>query len=144
MPPRRTPLRLLRTTVALALVAGLSACGGGADPEPAGPRPDLARPDLPSVAEGVSQEGQPKLVNLIVTEGRVSGVGTVVDVEVNTRVRLTVTADVADELVGRGVDARAQLTVDEPVQLTLIMDRAGDFPVALAGSDRVLTTLRVS
>lgn len=142
--PSRTAPRLTRTTpVVLALVLSLAACGGGEDPKPTGPRPDVAQPDLPSVAEGLSQEGQPKLVNLVLEDGQVIGVPATVELERNTRVRLTVTADVADTLVITGYDATAQLTVGEPVQLTLIVDKPGEFPVAL-GSGKVLTTLRVS
>lgn len=141
----RTASRLVRTTLvvpALALV--LAGCGASEDPEPSGARPDLARPDLPSVAEGVSQDGQPQLVNLVLVDGRVSGVPETVGIAVNTRVRLTVTADVADELVVEGYDTTTQLTVDEPVQLTLILDEPGEFPVSLVSSGKVLTTLRVS
>lgn len=143
--PSRTAASLARTTpLVLALALSLTACGGGEDPEPSGPRPDLAQPDLPSVADGVSQQGQPQLVNLLVEDGRVIGVPATVDLALNTRVRLTVTADVADELVVKGYDAVTQLTVDEPVQLTLIVDEPGEFPVSLVSSGKVLTTLRVS
>ena len=131
-----------RTAAALLLLLPLVACSSE-DPEPAGPRPVVAQPSLPSVAEGVGQQGQPRLVNLIVTDGQVSGVGDVVEVMQNVPVRFTVTADVADVLVVQGYDARAQLTVLEPVQLSLLADRIGDFPVVLEDSGQVLTTLRV-
>lgn len=141
MPPLRTSPPP-RTAAVLLLLLPLAACGSE-DPVPSGPRPVVAQPSLPSVAEGVGQAGQPRLINLIVVDGRVSGVTDVVEVMQNVPVRFTVTADVADVLEVQGYGASAQLTVMEPVQLSLITDRTGDFPVVLQGSDQVLTTLRV-
>jgi hypothetical protein len=143
MSPQRTPSRPFRgAALALLLALPLTACGSSEDPEPAGPRPVLAQPSQPGVASGVGQSGE-RRISLIVTKGRVSGVSETVELPLNTPVRLTVTADVADVLVVEGYDARAQLTVNEPVQLSFITSRAGEFTVSLAGSDRVLTRLRV-
>jgi hypothetical protein len=145
MSPRRRVLRPSRAlALAVLLTASVAGCGSEEEPTPSGPRPVLAQPSLPGVASGIRQEGQPRLVNLIVIGDRVSGVGEVVEIELGVPVRLTVTSDVADVLVVQGIGASAQLTVDEPVQLSFHADRAGEFPVVLSGDDRVLTRLRVS
>ncbi|MCW2713470.1 MAG: hypothetical protein JWN88_517 [Frankiales bacterium] len=138
---RRRPAGLL---AAACLTLALAGCGDDEDPQPSGAFPPLASPSLPSVAEGVSQEGVPKLINLVVTGGAVSGVDSVVPVPRNTPVRLTVLADTADVLLVRGYDVRAQITVGEPVQISLLASRAGDAAVVLERTGTVLTTLRVS
>jgi len=96
------------------------------------------------VADGVSQEGVPKLINLVVTGKAVSGVESTVAVARNTPVRLTVLADTADVLLVRGYDVRTQLTVGEPVQVAFLASRPGDAAVVLERTGTVLTTLRVS
>lgn len=127
----------------LSVLVLLSACGSP-DPQPSGLRPPRASPSLPSVADGVSQSGLPRLVNLVVTDGRVTGVETLVEIGINTPVRLTVLSDVADVLLVRDYDLRAQLPVDQPTQLEFLAGRTGDVEVVLEQSGLVLTTLRVS
>ena len=148
MAPSRAPAgrraRRGRVLISLLLVLPLAACGEEADPLPSGAAPPLASPELSSVAEGVSQEGVPQLVNLVVTGGEVTGVGATVPIPLNTPVRLTVISDTADVLLVRGYDLRSQLTVGEPVQLEFIASKRGDAPVVLERSGTVLTTLRVS
>jgi hypothetical protein len=133
-----------RALVALLLALPLAACGDDEDPPPSGAAPPLASPELPSVAEGVSQEGVPQLVNLVVTDEQVTGVGATVAVPLNTPVRLTVITDTADVLLVERYDLRSQLTVGEPVQLELIASEAGDAQVVLERTGQVLTTLQVS
>ena len=151
-PPRPAPAAasrtrsraLLRSGLVVLLGLPLAACGEDAAPVASGPLPSVAAPSLPAVAPGVRQPGEPRLISVLVDGVRVQGVGEVVEVPRSTRVRLVVTADVADVLVVQGYDVRARLTVDEPQQLTLLLDRAGEFEVALEGAGRVLTRLRVT
>lgn len=133
-----------RAAPCLVLAVSLAACGDSTDPEPSGPLPPRAAPSLPSVAEGVSQEGVPQLVNLLVQDGRVQGVGPTVEVNLNAPVRLTVIADTADVLLVRDYDVRAQLAVDQPTQVEFLASRQGDVEVVLEQSGQVLTTLVVS
>lgn len=135
--------RLRRTALSLLLVGlPLPACAGK-DPEPSAAFPPL--PAEPPVGRGrVSQRGVPQLISLVVRDGTVTGVSDTVEVAVNTRVTLTVLADTADVLLVRGYDVRAQLTVDEPVQVNIIAARAGDAEIVLEQTGAVLTTLRVS
>lgn len=143
MSPRRTTCRPSRgALLALLLVLPVTACGSSEDPKPSGPRPVLVQPSQPNVASGVGRT-EDRRISLIVTDGKVSGVTGTVEVPLNTSVRLTVTSDVPDVLVVEGYDARAQLTVNDPVQLTFIADEAGDFAVSLDRSKQVLTRLRV-
>lgn len=134
---------LTRTALLLVLATGLAGCGADEDPLPSGDAPVVARPSLPDVADGVTQDGVPQLVNVGYVAGRVTGAGGTVPLQRNTRVRLTVLTDTAETVLVRGYDARAQLTVDEPVQLTFIADRAGTFEVVLEQSRTVLTRLVV-
>lgn len=131
----------MAATVATGMLAG---CGENVDPLPSGAFPPVATPSLPSVADGVSQEGVPKLINLVVTGKTVSGVERTVPVPLNTPVRLTVVSDTSDVLLVRGYDVRAQLTVGEPGQVSLLASRPGDAAVVLERTGMVLTTLRVS
>lgn len=126
------------------LVLPLAACGDEADPQPSGAFPSIAPPSLPSVADGVSQEGEPKVISLVVTGDRVTGAASTVAVPRNTPIRLSVLADVADVLLVKGPDVRAQLTVGEPVQLEFLATTPGSIPVVLERTGKVLTTLRVS
>lgn len=145
MPSLRTiPTALRRAVPCLVVTVSLAACGASADPEPSGPLPPRAAPSLPSVADGVSQEGVPQLVNLLVRRGQVQGVGPTVEVQLNTRVRLTVIADTADVLLVRDYDVRAQLAVDQPTQVEFLASRQGDVEVVLEQSGQVLTTLVVT
>lgn len=145
MPFLRTASSAVRRAVpGLVLVLSLAACGSSEDPEPSGLLPPRAAPSLPSVADGVSQEGVPQLVNLLVQDGRVQGVGATVDVRLNSRVRLTVIADTADVLLVRDYGIRAPLAVDQPTQVEFLASRQGDAEVVLEQSGQVLTTLVVS
>jgi len=136
--PRRTSLLL-----ALGVGLALTGCGPSVDPEPSGSAPVVVRPSLPSVASGVAQVGVPQLINVGIAGGVVTGATGPVTVAQNTPVRLTVLTDTAEMLLVKGYDLRAQLTVDEPVQLAFIADRTGRYEVVLEESGTVLTTLQV-
>lgn len=141
--PSRRPMRLRGTAFCLLLLP-VAGCGNAGDPEPAGTFPPLAAPSLPSVADGVSQEGVPQLVTVLVSGDEVSGVRGVVEVRLNTRVRLTVLADTADVLLVRDYDVRTQLAVNQPVQVEILASRQGEAEVVLEQSGLVLTTLLIS
>lgn len=135
---------LTRTALALALGLGLVACGDDVDPMPSAEAPRTVTPSLPQVASGVTQQGVPQLVNVGLRDGRVTGASGPVALQKDTPVRLTALTDTADTLLVEGYDLRAQLTVDEPVQLAFIADRVGRFEVVLEDSGTVLTVLEVS
>lgn len=72
-PPRLVP-RLPLVAAGLLLTVVLTACGGDVDPTPSGAFPTMAAASQPSVADGVSQEGVPLLVNVVVDTRAVSPV----------------------------------------------------------------------
>ena len=143
MPHRRTA-RLQVVAVPLVLLVLLVGCGAGSDPEPSGALPTEVAARLPAVADGVSQAGVPQLINLTVTGGHTTGVGSVVPVRLNVAVRLTVLSDTADVLLVRGYDVRVRLAIDAPVQLGFLATHAGSFDVVLENSGQVLTRLQIS
>lgn len=138
------PRPLLPPFLAVLLAAGALAGCSSTDPDPAGARPVLTVPSQPAVASGVSQVGVPQLLNFDVTNGQVTGAGSVVALRLGTQVRLTVLADTTDVLLVSGYELRAQLTVANPVQLTFTVDRAGSFEVVLERTGTVVTRLEVS
>lgn len=147
MPATPSPLSSRRRVRVAALLLATSAALAGCsseDPQPSGALPSTTVPDLPSVADGVSQDGVPLLVNIGVAGGQVTGAGTTVSLRQGTPVRVTVTSDVADILLIEGYQVRAQLTINDPVQVSFIATRTGTFEVVLEQTGTVLTRLEVS
>jgi hypothetical protein len=132
-----------RAVLAVLLALPLAGCGGE-EPVASGARPVLAQPDNPSVASSVADPTSPRIVSIVVTEGRRTGDTGVVELEQNVPVRLSVISDRTDTLVVQGLDLNALATAEVPVQLDFIADRTGEFPVVLQDSGLELTRLRVS
>lgn len=140
MPSLAVPSRL---ALALLLGLGLTACGEDASPVPSADRPVLVEPENPSVASGVADPTAPRIVSIVVTDGRTTGDVGVVELRRNVPVRLVVITDQSDTLLVEGYGLRALATAEVPVQLDFIADEAGEFPVLLEDSGRELTRLRV-
>lgn len=140
MPSLRVPLRLV-LAVLLALAA--AACGGQEQPAPSGDRPVLAVPDNPSVASAVADPRSPRIISVVVTDGKRTGDVGVVALQPNVPVRLVVISDDADTVLVQGYDLRALATADVPVQLDFIADQPGQFAVVLEDSGLELTRLKV-
>lgn len=139
MPSLRTTVRPL---LALLLALPLAACGGD-EPTPSGERPVLADADNPAVADGIDDSETPRIVSIVITDGKATGDTGVVTIARNAPVRLVVISDTTDTLLVQGYELQALATAEVPVQLDFIAQEAGDFPVVLRDSDRALTTLRV-
>ena len=139
------PSLVAPTRLALALLLGLStaACGDDQPPAPSGDRPVLVQPQNPSVASAVADPTAPRIVSIVVTDGRTTGDTGVVELRRNVPVRLVVISDTSDTVLVEGYDLRALAVAEVPVQLDFIADEAGEFPVVLEGSGRELTRLRV-
>lgn len=140
MPPPRTPARL---ALALLLALPLTACGSE-DAVPLGDLPVTVPADNPDVASAVADPAAPRLVSIVVTDGRLTGDTGVVEIRRNTRVRLVVISDRTDTAVVEGYDLTALATAEVPVQLDFIADEPGTFRVVLRRSGTQLTTLEVS
>ena len=140
MPSLAVPSRL---ALALLLSLPLAACGDGEPPVPSADRPVLVEPRNPSVASAVADPNAPRIVSIVVTDGRLTGDTGAVDLRLNVPVRVVVIADDADTVLIEGYDLRALAVAEVPVQLDFIADMAGEFRVVLEDSGRELTRLRV-
>ena len=131
-----------RSALALLLAVPLAGCGGS-DPVPAGERPVVVEADDLEVADSVADPTTPRIVSVVVEDGRLTGDTGVVEVRRNVLVRLTVISDRTDTVVVQGYGLEALATAEVPVQLDFLADRAGDFPVVLRDSGLEVTRLRV-
>jgi plastocyanin len=122
--------------VTLAAAIGLVACGGTDDE----PTQDAA----PAPTD--SATGDParlRVVNVEITDGRVSTDEDRVELAPGSTVRLVVTSDVDDELHVHGVDETAAIVAGEPTTLEFTLDEPGLFEVETHGSDLLLLQLLV-
>lgn len=142
MTPMPPPVELVRLLLALLMAAPLAGCGG-ADPAPSGDRPIVARADTPDVAQSVEDPNAPRIISVVVTDGRLTGDTGVVEVKRNVPVRLVVITDDADTIVVEGYDLTALATAEVPVQLDFIADEPGEHRVVMRDSGLELTRLRV-
>lgn len=136
VPPRRLLLPLL-------LVA---ACGGGDPSTVAVPsrQPGTGPTGLATaVASGVPTDSVDRAISITVAGGQVTGGVQEVRLARASRVRITVTADVADVLHVHGYDLREQLAVDQPGSVEFVADRSGPALVELEQSGLPLARLQV-
>ncbi len=131
-----------RLLLGLLLILPLAACSSE-EAVPSGDRPIVATADNPDVAPSVDDPSVPRLISIVVTDGRLTGDTGVVQVKLNVVVRLTVISDEADTVVVQGYDQRALATAEVPVQVEFLADEPGDFRIVLEDSGLELTRLRV-
>lgn len=137
-----------RAALALSLCTAVIALAGCADEPPVvtTPRPTVVSPNAPSVATALPERPDrevAQIVNVSLRDGGLTGDTGEVPVRLNSPVRLTVITDVADVVVVEGYDQTVQTTVGQPVQLEILADEPGRFPVRLRDGGTVLTTLVV-
>lgn len=135
------PRRLL-----LALpVALLVSCGGS---EPSSTSSALPSPSVQesanAVASGVASDAAQQTLSLTVAKGEVTGDTGRVTVARGTRLRITVTADVADELHVHAYDLRQQISANGPGSIEFVADKPGVVEVELERTKLVLTRLVIS
>ena len=133
---------LARAVVPLLALVALVGCGDE-PPAVSEPRPVLSSPNNPSVAEGLPDRNAPQLVSVTFIDGQLTGDVGGVPVKLGSLVRVTVVTDVSETVVVEGFDARILTSIDQPVQLELLAQEAGEFDVRLEESGEVLTTLDV-
>lgn len=136
------PAACPRLLLPLLLALAVPACGGP-DPVPSGDRPIVARADNPDVAEGVEDADTPRIISVVVTDGRLTGDTGVVEVKRNVPVRLVVISDRADTLEVQGYDVTGLVTAEVPTQVEFLASKPGEFPVRLEQAGIELTRLRV-
>ncbi|MCU1691398.1 MAG: hypothetical protein JWM64_489 [Frankiales bacterium] len=145
----RPPLRLATAALALLLPLALAGCGEDdpstvAAPSAAASAPAPASSAAPSAEAGQEADTESaQLVSLTVAGGKVTGDTGRVSVEEGARVRITVLADVADEVHLHGYDLMQTTSVGSPAVLEFIADRPGVFEVELEGAGLPLTRLAV-
>jgi hypothetical protein len=142
------PAPVARAALVLTLLTAASSLAGCADEPPVvtTPRPEVVSPNAPSVSTALPERpdrGVPQLVNLAFEDGVATGATGEVPVKLNSLVRVSVIADVTDVVVVEGYGQTVQTAVDRAVQLEILADRAGSFPVRLRDGRTLLTTLVV-
>lgn len=128
-------------SLAVAAAALLAGCGANAGTGKVVPA--FATPNRPSIASGVPRLHTPQIVTITFANGHSSGPSRVA-VNRNSRVRLSVTADVVDRVVVQGYPVDLLTVIHAPVQAQFVADHAGTFAVRLRSAGTLLTTLVVS
>ncbi|HEX2315464.1 MAG TPA: hypothetical protein VHJ17_17100 [Thermomonospora sp.] len=132
------------TAIGAALVAAvLLAAGCGQDPADDPTRPPTApAPAAPSGAPS-GPAGEVTVITVTVTGGQVRTERRRVRVQPGTRVRITVTSDVAEEFHLHGYDRTLRLRPARAATLELVADVPGVFEAELHGSGARLFELQV-
>ena len=132
----------------LVLTLPLAACGTDED-EPSS-APTVSATTAPSGTPSATAEPSPsataddaQLISVTVAGGEVTGVEPRTAVPVGSKVRLTVTSDVVDEIHVHGYDLTTALAAGQAAQLEFVADRPGIFEIELHDAGTVLTRLQV-
>ena len=140
---RRAPALVSVVTAALALTA----CGGD-EPDsvavPSGiPTPTVSE-SAAAVASAVASDKAQQTLAITVSQGKATGDTGRQQVALGTRLRITVTADVADEVHVHVYDLKQQLSVNQPGFVEFVADKPGVIDVELEGAGLTLTRLVIS
>lgn len=130
------------TAVAVAALLALSGCAGKdatvSSPPPAAPTDAAAGPTASPSADTA------QVVTLTVVGGKVTGDAPRVKVALGSRVRVTVTSDVSDQVHLHGYDLQVATAIGSPVQIEFVADKPGIYAIELENSGRSLTRLQVA
>ena len=133
--------------VLLALTALTAACGGSSGDQsvaaPPPPSPSVA-PTPTAVASGVASDSAQVTLALTVAGGKVTGDTGRVKVPLNSRVRITVTSDVADEIHVHLYDLSQEVSANAPGSIEFVADKPGVVEVELERAKLPLTRLAIS
>jgi hypothetical protein len=138
--------RNLRHVPALLLLTSLAAaCGGSSEPAASSPlpSPSLASSAAP-VASSVPSDNAQQTISLTVSGGKVTGDTGRVKVALGTRVRITVTSDVADEIHVHVYDLKQEVSANASASIEFVADKPGVVDVELERSKLTLTRLAIS
>ena len=141
---------LRHAPVLLSLVAALAltGCGGDDDPDsvavPTGiPTPTVVE-SASAVASAVASDTAQQTISITVSQGKATGDTGRQQVALGTRLRITVTADVADEVHVHVYDLKQRLSVNQPGSVEFVADKPGVIEVELEGAGLTLTRLVIS
>jgi hypothetical protein len=137
---------LTRPLALVALAGALTACGGSSGPTASSPVPSpvLASDRPTTVASAVASDAAQQTIALTVSGGKVTGQTGRVEVALGTRLRITVTSDVADEVHVHVYDLKQDVSPGAPTSLEFIADKPGQIAVELEKAKLTLTRLLVS
>ena len=146
---------MLRPLAPAAVLVGVLALAGcGSDETSATPTaPATSGSSSPATGGSPAPSGAPEpvvtpddaqAVSVTVAGGEITGDTGRVEVPQGTKVRLSVTSDVADEIHVHGFDLTAALSPGQATQLEFVADRPGIFEVELHDARQVLTRLQIS
>ena len=135
---RHVPVLLLLTSLA-------AACGGSSAPAASSPvpSPSLASSAAP-VASSVPSDNAQQTISLTVSGGKVTGPTGRVKVALGTRLRITVTSDVADELHVHVYDLKQEISANTSGSIEFVADKPGVIEVELERAKLTLTHLEIS
>ena len=129
------------------LLLALTGCAGTSTPTESAPRsPAAASPTTPSGSTGApspTAAAVDQTIRISYAGGKVSGVGSLVKVALNSRVALVVTSDVADEVHLHGYDKSADVAGGGTVTVLFEATLPGRFEVELEKLRRRLVVLQV-
>lgn len=142
------PAALAGVALVLLVLTGCGRDDPAAAPTPSDQAAASTRP-APSASPTATPEptvtpDDAQVVSLTVAGGQVTGDTGRVEIPVGTTVRLTVTADAADQVHVHGFDLTQAVTPGQATQLEFVADQPGMFEVELHDAGSVLTRLQVS
>jgi len=148
---------VLRRVPALLVLALIVACGNDpstvstppvtptSQPPGAGATQSAAPTAAPTaVASGVASDAAQQTINVTVAGGKVSGPPGRVMVAKGTRLRITVTSDVADEVHVHVYDLRQAVSANASASVEFVADKPGVIEVELETAKLVLARLEIS
>ena len=137
---------LRRLVPALLAALALSGCGGDEPSVATSPVPSpTAIVESPkSVASGIASDSAQKTISLTVAGGKVTGDTGRIAIPLGTRVRITVTSDVADEIHVHLYDLTQQVSVGQAASVEFVADKPGVVQVELEKAKLPLTRLAIS
>lgn len=130
----------------IAIATTVAGCGGSSEQAASStvPSPVLASDQPTRVASAVPSDTAQQTIALTVAGGAVTGRTGPVTVGLGTRLRITVTADVADEIHVHVYDLRQPISADSPASIEFVADKAGQIDVELEKAGLALTRLVVA
>ena len=133
-----------------ALLAGCGTGDGGDDPtilvpsdQPTSTATGSIGAEPSATASGVPADDVDQVISLTVAGGKVTGDSPRAEVKTGSRIRITVTADVADEVHVHGYDLTADVSPDRPAEIAFDATIPGVFEVELHDAGTVLLTLQI-
>jgi hypothetical protein len=137
---------LTRLLVLATAAATLSGCAGSSAAPAASeiPSPVPASDQPTTVASAVASDTAQQTIALTVAAGKVTGQTGRVKVPLGTRLRITVTSDVADEVHVHVYDLKQDISPGSPTSIEFVADKPGQIEVELEKAKLTLTRLLVS